>query len=91
MMHTLTPSYGKDYKSGGEAVMAYIKGADFVLNCIGHRHDGAYCSMREMNGLAVKLRYNKLQDCIIFDPKGKVSDTPEDYLVCEHIGVPDDE
>ena len=64
IMPTLTPAYGRDYKSAAEALKAYKDGKDFVLNDVTSRWNGAYCSVRDNLPGPIFLRYNKLQDII---------------------------
>ena len=56
---TLTPAFGKDYKSAAEVEAAFRKGEDFVYN--GPQGGGVYCSIRDFApGADVGLRYKKL-------------------------------
>jgi hypothetical protein len=55
----LVPAYGRDYKNIKEVTEAYLGGADFVLNDISSRWDGAYCSGRDFVGESVEIRYAK--------------------------------
>ena len=60
-MITLTPAYGRDYRSKREAVEAFKSGADFILNSFTSQFDGKPCSIRDFSpGDAVKVRYNNL-------------------------------
>jgi len=56
---TLTPAYGRDYKSLKEAQKDFDEGKDFRLN---HFSGSTYCSIRDFQkgGVEkVKLRYSK--------------------------------
>lgn len=63
-MPTLTPAYGRDYKSADEAIQAYKDGKDFILNDPTSQWNGLYCSIRD-NLQDVSIRYNKLQDKVV--------------------------
>jgi hypothetical protein len=59
---TLTPAYGRDYKSKA-AVEADIRaGKDFVFNAYGDPGDGRYCNLQDLQGKykSVNVRYAKL-------------------------------
>ena len=57
---TLTPAYGRDYKSGAEALKAWSDGKDFVIN---NPQSSTYCSVRDGEDLSagsrLQLRYKK--------------------------------
>ena len=53
-MSTLTPAYGRDYKSVKDVRADYNNGKDFI-----HAQSGSYCSKRDFNA-PVMLRYNRL-------------------------------
>lgn len=72
-MITLTPAYGKDYQSESEAVKAYTEGRDFVMRHEGHRYNGGYCSIRDLNFCAVEIRFCCGQKVVVFDPKNKLN------------------
>jgi hypothetical protein len=53
---TLTPAYGKNYKTDLEAQAAFLSGTDFKWN---HPTGGTYCSIRDFHpGDQAKIRYN---------------------------------
>lgn len=55
---TLTPSYGRDYKSKVEAVTDFRNGLDFTHNLMGQT---CQCSVRDYKeGDMVKIRYDRL-------------------------------
>jgi hypothetical protein len=58
-MITLTPAYGRDYKSLAAAKADLLEGKDFVLNDIMSPHDGRLCSARDFPGHTVQVRYNR--------------------------------
>ena len=59
---TLTPAYGRDYKSGKAAKEDYNNGVDFILNAWGNPYDGKPINKEQVDqaGLNVSLRFNKL-------------------------------
>ena len=60
-MVTLTPAYGRDYKTAKAAEVAFTSGKDWVVADIMHPFAGRYCSLRDFvkSGETVKLRFNK--------------------------------
>jgi hypothetical protein len=57
---TLTPAYGRDYKSKNLAIKDFDAGKDFIVNGFG---PGAYASKEDLIQKGVKLvkiRFNKL-------------------------------
>jgi hypothetical protein len=60
MMYTVTPAYGRDYKSAKDAVADWNAGKDFVLATIG-KYMGKYCNKDSFtDGEVINIRYNKL-------------------------------
>ncbi len=57
MHRTVTPAYGRDYKSKAAALYDWHDGLDFIL-----QPDGCYIGKGEADtaGFQVMLRYNKL-------------------------------
>jgi len=62
---TLTPSYGRDYKSKAAVESDFKAGKDFTIASVGP-YMGAQCSIRDLSGQTVTLRYNKLRSCTAF-------------------------
>jgi hypothetical protein len=60
-MHTLTPAYGRDYKSAKAVKEDYLTGKDFIYNNITSPYHGKMCSYRDFPGETVTLRYNALR------------------------------
>lgn len=54
---TLTPSYGRDYKTAKEALADFHEGKDFKIASVGP-YMGAYCSKRDLKGKEVKIRFD---------------------------------
>jgi hypothetical protein len=63
---TLTPRYGRDYKSKAEVVKDWEDGKDFTVANAFHPDDGRAVSIRESTSLvaegihSVSIRYKKL-------------------------------
>jgi hypothetical protein len=60
-MLTLTPAYGRDYKSAKAAKADYADGKDFVLQQFGHPYDGRYVNRNDLDGQTVILRFKQLR------------------------------
>lgn len=67
---TLTPSYGRDYKSAKAVRSDFEAGKDFTIASLGP-HMGRQCSIRDLAGQSVTLRYNKLQSCTVVNVPSK--------------------
>ncbi len=61
---TLTPSYGRDYKSAKAVKADFEGGKDFTIASVGP-YMGAQCSIRDLKGQSVTLRYAKLTKCVV--------------------------
>jgi len=60
-MVTLTPAYGRDYKSKAAALRDFEGGKDFMF-----QPHGKYCSIRDFpKGTEVKIRYGKVRKCLV--------------------------
>lgn len=69
-MKTLTPAYGRDYKSRKAAVKDFLEGKDFILNDITDRYDGKPCNLEDLKKVKVhqvKLRFNNLTSVTVVD------------------------
>ena len=69
---TLTPAYGRDYKSKDEVIRALLDGKDFILNSFSDPYDGKPCNLEDLQAdgvLSVNVRYSGLKKivCISFD------------------------
>jgi hypothetical protein len=61
---TLTPAYGKDYKSQAEVKEAFDANKDFKIASVGP-YAGRYVTKRELPaGTSVTLRYAKLSKAL---------------------------
>ena len=55
---TLTPAYGRDYKSFSSCFKDFRDGKDFKINYLGQE---TYCSIRDFtSNMMIKFRYHKL-------------------------------
>ncbi len=62
-MPTLTPAYGRDYKSKAAVEADFKAGKDFVLNDMSSPHHGRYVNVQDARGAGwatVNLRYKRL-------------------------------
>jgi len=64
---TLTPAYGRDYKSGADAQNDFNAGKDFIFHDATSRYDGKPCSIRDFpDGTDIKIRFNNKRSLIVF-------------------------
>lgn len=57
---TLSPAYGRDYKSKAEVEADFRSGKDFKMETLGQ--GGTYCSIRDFaKGTKVMVRYAKMR------------------------------
>lgn len=62
---TLTPAYGRDYRSKALAKQDFLAGRDWKL-----QPEDKYCSKRDFAvGTKVILRYNRLKDACVVEVK----------------------
>ena len=70
MTLTLTPAYGRDYKSIAEVKQAFNNNMDFVIETIFSPHCGRYCNKSDLsrdNQKSVKIRYGKLRKVTVIN------------------------
>ena len=65
-MTTLTPAYGRDYKSKAAIQADIDANRDFILNNIMSPWDGKPVSPSDLKGETVQVRYAKLHKVAIF-------------------------
>lgn len=66
-MPTLTPAYGRDYKSKKACIEALEEGKDFVYNDVGSPWDGKMCSVRDFpKDTQLQVRYGNLRKVLIY-------------------------
>jgi len=67
---TLTPAYGRDYKSSQAVKADFESNKDFVFNNIMSPYDGKFCSKSQFSeGTILHLRYNQNRDVIVLEVK----------------------
>ena len=63
MYLTLTPAYGRDYKSGKEVQADWDAGKDFVINNAFSPDDGRYINKTDAKpGMVLNIRYKRLMN-----------------------------
>ncbi len=65
MIATLTPAYGRDYKSKRAVLADWNAGKDFVYNDVRSPWDGKYANKADLKGQTVRLRYDRLRKLIV--------------------------
>ena len=65
-MTTVTPAYGRDYKSKKAALDAWNANEDFIINDMSNRWDGKPVNKQgaEEAGLPIMIRYDQLRKII---------------------------
>ena len=62
---TLTPAYGRDYKSAKEVKADFDANKDFIIADFSSPHDGSYVNKEQLQGddapRFINLRYNQLR------------------------------
>lgn len=58
---TVTPAYGRDYKSAKAARADWKGGKDFIIAAITHPYDGKPMSIRDVTGEKIMLRFDGLR------------------------------
>ena len=61
-MLTLSPAYGRDYKSQKAVQADWDAGKDFVVETMGH---GMYANKADLKGEKVMVRYAKLRKVMV--------------------------
>lgn len=71
MRLTLTPAYGRDYKSKSAVLEAWQAGADFVIASFGP-DSGRYVNCQDLAGKPTTLNiyYGKLRKVIVIEHRG---------------------
>ena len=57
---TVTPAYGRDYKTAKAAKADWKAGKDFILQAFGNPYDGKPCSVRDL-GNNVVIRFDGMR------------------------------
>jgi len=65
---TVTPAYGRDYRTKAAILAAWAEGADFL---VAGRYSGTYANLRDADrhNLTVWGRYNSLRDKVLLRTK----------------------
>jgi hypothetical protein len=64
---TLTPAYGRDYKSAKDAITDFENGKDFVYNSF---NGSGYCGKSDFApGARIQIRYGKLRKVTSYTTK----------------------
>ena len=56
---TLTPAYGRDYRSMKEVIADMLAGKDFIIADAFHKYDGKPINRQDLLGQQVNVRYSK--------------------------------
>ena len=63
--HTVTPAYGRDYKSAAAAILDFKQGKDFDYQGFDGR---GYCSVRDFKcGDKINIRYGNLRKVTVYN------------------------
>ena len=65
MYVTLTPAYGRDYKSAKSVKDDWNAGKDFIIADMSSRWDSKPANKQDMAGQSVLLRYAKLAKLVV--------------------------
>lgn len=57
---TVTPAYGRDYKSAAAAKADWNANKDFIVSDFFDPHDGKPINKQDASGLKITIRYNQL-------------------------------
>jgi hypothetical protein len=66
-MTTVTPAYGRDYKSKAAAFKDWEDGKDFILNDFSSRWNGKPCNCKDIRG-PVMIRYDRMRKVAQYTP-----------------------
>ena len=61
---TLTPAYGRDYKSAKAVKDDYNANKDFVVTDISSPDNGRYANKQQLTGQSVMVRYDRLRKVV---------------------------
>ena len=64
---TLTPAYGRDYKSKKDVLKDWEEGKDFIIADISSPWDGKPANKNDLKGKTVYIRYRKLTQIMKVD------------------------
>ena len=66
-MLTLTPAYGRDYRSKAALLADFKDDKDFIVNDVMSRWDGKAVNRPQIIGETVKIRYNRLRSVMTLE------------------------
>lgn len=58
---TLTPAYGRDYKTAKEALADFHAGKDFIIADFGHPYEGKRANKSDLPQTGIMLRFDSLR------------------------------
>lgn len=64
-MITLTPAYGRDYKSKKALLADFNAGKDFIINDIFHPYDGKPANKADLAGETLQFRYGNMRKTFV--------------------------
>ncbi len=67
MYITLSPAYGRDYRSKDAVLKDWNADKDFIIESVSHPYCGKYANRQDLKGLSVRLRYFKLERVLVID------------------------
>lgn len=67
-MLTLTPAYGRDYKSAREVREAWNAGKDFLVADFGHPYEGKPINKAQARE-TVNIRFSRLRKVVVIQPE----------------------
>jgi hypothetical protein len=68
---TLTPAYGRDYKSKGAVLADLNADKDFVFNAFNHPDDGRYVNASQLDNGRFTVRFARLTKVAAFTKRSK--------------------
>ena len=61
---TVTPAYGRDYKTAKAAKADWQAGKDFIIQSYGHPYDGKPISKNDKGSESINIRFDGLRKII---------------------------
>ena len=65
MQITLTPAYGRDYKSKSAVLADFHANKDFLIADFGHPYEGKPANKEQLKGYTVTIRYSGLRKVLV--------------------------
>lgn len=60
------PSYGRNYLTKEKAIADFESGKDFTIADVSNPYNGKYCSIRDLSGFVVQIRFNHLSEVCFY-------------------------